>query len=105
VLVFVPPDFRYAPEYFILSSEEMITEMDKLMNAAIAQGKLWSGRGEGINWRQSVSYKDCRFNLISSVTKSKTLQPLSIVLKLKNGANGDLPGLPVSPIFDPPKQC
>lgn len=58
ILVLVPISLNCAPEYFILSSQEMNDEMNNLKAKTIADGKTWTGKGEGINWGQSLKYKN-----------------------------------------------
>jgi len=56
ILVWVPAVLSEAPQFYILSSAEMVAGMDELKNKALAHGKAWPGIGEGLNWGQGKPY-------------------------------------------------
>lgn len=62
MLVYLPPT-PTAPEFFIVSSAELMKAIADLRQQTIATGKNWAASGAGINWGTGLAFKDCWHNL------------------------------------------
>jgi hypothetical protein len=52
------PNAGTPPEYFVLTSDEMMAEMEKVRQTALAAGQAWTGKGSGIKWGTATQYVD-----------------------------------------------
>jgi hypothetical protein len=62
MLVYLPPA-PTTPEFFIVSSAELMKAIADLREQTIAAGKNWAASGAGINWGTGLVFKDCWHNL------------------------------------------
>jgi hypothetical protein len=57
ILTYIPAKFK-PPEYYILSSSDLMTEIALLKSAILTKGGSWSDQTEGVNWSQVLKYRD-----------------------------------------------
>ena len=57
VLVYLPRNFE-PPKFSILSSANLMEEIDKLKIQYISEGKTWDYDMEGINWSSAFEYEN-----------------------------------------------
>jgi hypothetical protein len=57
ILVYIP-ETSQPPEFFILSSKEMMDGIESLRTKTIKAGKNWNPSGAGLNWGGALEFKD-----------------------------------------------
>jgi hypothetical protein len=57
ILVHLPSDSQ-PPNFYILTSRDMMKEINALKKQTVDAGKTWTGSGAGINWGTALDYKD-----------------------------------------------